>query len=166
MTFLVDAHATRVGVLGFSGGEPYPCPECLFEPCRLGSERGFGFDKVMSHGVWLTAAARLSHILTPPAACGFTGKLGLSVDTFHDRPTAQAAGRCRTATRAFDRDNIVSLSSAGRHSYQGSEPAGDLAREPDAVVEWSDVLGRDLLVSAARWDREQPAPRVALGLRR
>ena len=62
-------------------------------------------------------------------------------------PHPKAAEFCRAARRVFDRDTIVSLSYASRQPDQGLEPVHELARELDAVVEWSAVLHRYLLVS-------------------
>jgi radical SAM protein with 4Fe4S-binding SPASM domain len=165
LRFLDDAHAAGIGVLGFTGGEPFLYPEFLFALCRRGSQLGFRFDKIMTNGVWFTDAGQLTDILSTLARCGFTGKLGLSVDKFHGQHTGQAAVFCRTARRVFDRDNIVSLSYASRHPDQGLEPVHDLARELDAVVEWSDVLGRYLLVSAEltmtlNWNHLAPVERA------
>jgi pyruvate-formate lyase-activating enzyme len=165
LCFLKDAHAAGIGVLGFTGGEPFLYPEFLFALCRRGSELGFRFDKIMTNGVWFTDAVQLTTILRSLAQSGFTGKLGLSVDKFHGTHTAQAAEFCRTARRVFDRDNIVSLSYASRHPDQGLEPVRDLARELNAVVEWSDVLGRYLLVSpdltmTLNWNHLAPVERA------
>src|ERR1700736_750243 len=145
--FLEDAHAQGVGVLGLTGGEPFLYPEFVQTVCRRAAELGFRFDKIMSNGVWHTDDAHLEAVLTELAAGGYTGKLGLSVDKFHGVHTAKAAEFCRVARRVFDRDNIVSLSYASRHPDLGLEPAHALARELGAVVDWSDVLGRYLMVS-------------------
>src|SRR5947209_9155957 len=82
LRFLEDAHAEGIGVLGFTGGEPFLYPEFVLALCRRGAELGFRFDKVMSNGVWHRDPAHLSEILTALAATGFSGKLGLSVDKF------------------------------------------------------------------------------------
>jgi hypothetical protein len=163
--FLEDAHAAGIGVLGFTGGEPFLYPEFLFALCRRGRELGFRFDKIMTNGVWFADAAHLTDILTAVACTGFDGKLGLSVDKFHGVHTAGAAEFCRAARRVFGRDNIVSLSYASRHPDQGLEPVRDLARELDAMVEWSDLLGRYLLVSdeltmTLNWNHLAPVERA------
>src|SRR5205823_10908154 len=79
--------------------------------------------------------------------------------------TARAAEFCRTARQVFDRDTIVSLSYASRHPDQGLEPVHDLARELDAVVEWSDLLHRYLLVApdltmTLNWNHLAPVERA------
>src|SRR5262249_19668032 len=81
------------------------------------------------------------------AAAGFTGKLGLSVDKFHGMQTSKAAEFCRVARRVFGRDAIIALSYASRHPDQGLEPVHALATELGAVVEWSPLLRRYLLVA-------------------
>ncbi len=122
----------------------------------------------MSNGVWHEDAAHLETVLTELAAGGFTGKLGLSVDKFHGVHTAKAAEFCRVARRVFGRDNIVSLSYASRRPDLGLEPVHELARELDAVVEWSDVLHRYLLVSpeltmTLNWNHLAPVERADAG---
>ncbi len=163
--FLEDAHREGIGVLGFTGGEPFLYPEFLFALCRRATELGFRFDKIMSNGVWHTDAAHLTSVLTELAATGFHGKLGLSVDKFHGMHTAKAAEFCRLARRVFARDNIVSLSYASRRPDLGLEPVHELARELSAVVEWSDMLHRYLLVSdeltiTLNWNHLAPVERA------
>jgi hypothetical protein len=165
LRFLEDAHAEGIGILGFTGGEPFLYPEFLHVLCRRASQLGFRFDKIVTNGVWFADRAHLEGILTELAEAGFTGKLGLSVDKFHGRHTAKAAEFCRTARRVFGRDNVLSLSYASRQPDQGLEPVQDLARELDAVVEWSPLLGRYLLVAAdltmtLNWNHLAPVERA------
>jgi hypothetical protein len=165
LRFLEDARREGVGVLGFTGGEPFLYPEFVLALTRRGAELGFRFDKVMTNGVWHADAAHLQAVLGELAAAGFSGKLGLSVDKFHGRHTAKAAEFCRVARRVFGRDNIVSLSYASRRPDQGLEPVHDLARELDAVVDWSPVLHRYLLVSpeltvVCNWNHLAPVERA------
>jgi organic radical activating enzyme len=163
--FLEDAHSEGIRVLGFTGGEPFLYPEFLQALCRRGAELGFRFDKIISNGVWHRDTVHLETVLRELAATGFSGKLGLSVDKFHGKHTAQAAAFCRVARRVFGRDNIVSLSYASRRPDQGLEPVYDLARELSAVVEWSEVLRRYLLVSdeltmTLNWNHLAPVERA------
>jgi hypothetical protein len=77
----------------------------------------------------------------------------------------KAAEFCRIARRVFARDNVVSLSYASRHPDQGLEPVRQLALELDAVVEWSDLLGRYLLVGpdltiTLNWNHLAPVERA------
>jgi organic radical activating enzyme len=165
LRFLESAHEEGIEMLGFTGGEPFLYPEFILALTRRGAELGFRFDKIMTNGVWHADAAHLEHVLTDLASAGFTGKLGLSVDKFHGIHTAKAAEFCCVARRVFDRDNIVSLSYASRHPDQGLEPVHDLARELGAVVEWSDMLRRYLLVSpdltmTLNWNHLAPVERA------
>ena len=165
MRFLEDAHAQGIGVLGFTGGEPFLYPEFLHTLCRRAAELGFRFDKIMSNGVWHQDAGHLRGVLTELAATGFSGKLGLSVDKFHGQHTAKAVEFCRIARQVFDRDNIVSLSYASRHPDQGLEPVQELARELDAIIDWSPLLHRYLLVSpeltmTLNWNHLAPVERA------
>jgi pyruvate-formate lyase-activating enzyme len=162
---LEDAHAYGIKVLGFTGGEPFLYPEFLHALCRRATALGFRYDKVMTNGVWHTGTAHLDAVLGELAAAGFTGKLGLSVDKFHGSHAPKLAEFCRVARRVFGRDGIISLSYASRHPGQGLEPVRALARELGAVVEWSDVLRRYLLVSpdftmTLNWNHLAPVERA------
>jgi hypothetical protein len=99
------------------------------------------------------------------AAIGYSGKLGLSVDKFHGSHTSALAQFCDAAVRAFGRDNVVSISYASRHPDQGLEPVHALAAALGAVVEWSDLLHRYLLVSSTmtmtlNWNHLAPVERA------
>src|SRR5579884_4206698 len=108
--FLEQAHAEGIGILGFTGGEPFLYPEFVLTLTRRAAELGFRFDKIMTNGVWHEDARHLEAVLRDLAAAGFSGKLGLSVDKFHGKHTAKAAEFCRVARRVFGRDNALSLS--------------------------------------------------------
>ncbi|HXG11126.1 MAG TPA: radical SAM protein [Gemmataceae bacterium] len=165
LRFLEDAHAYGIRVLGFTGGEPFLYPEFLHKLCRRAAELGFRFDKIMTNGVWYRDRAHLEEVLTGLAEAGFRGKLGLSVDKFHGIHTAQLAEFCRTARRIFDRDTILALSYASRHPDQGLEPVQKLADALGAVIEWSETLGRYLLVApdltmTLNWNHLAPVERA------
>jgi hypothetical protein len=165
LRFLEDARGAGIEVLGFTGGEPFLYPEFVLALTRRAAELGFRFDKVMSNGVWHDDEGHLEAVLTGLRAAGFSGKLGLSVDKFHGPHTAKAAEFCRVARRVFDRDNIVGLSYASRHPDQGLEPVRALARELDAVIDWSPLLGRYLMVSpeltvTLNWNHLAPVERA------
>ena len=146
--FLEDARREGIRTLGFTGGEPFVYPEFVIAVTRRAAELGFKFDKAMTNGVWFRDDTELDRILTDLRDAGFTGKLGLSVDKFHGIHTAKLATFCRAARRVFDRDTILSLSYASRAPDQGLEPIHKLAAELDAVVDWSPLLRRHLLVAA------------------
>ena len=165
LRFLEDAHAYGIELLGFTGGEPFLYPEFLVAVTRRAAELGFRFDKLVTNGVWFRDEADLRHTLSSLAAAGFTGKLGLSVDKFHGCRTADLARFCRTARTVFGRDNVLSLSYASRRPDAGLEPIRALAQELDAVVEWSDLLGRYLLVApdltmTLNWNHLAPVERA------
>ena len=147
LRFLEDARAYGIEVLGFTGGEPFLCPDFLHALCRRATALGFRYDKIMTNGVWHNDAAHLESVLGELAEAGFRGKLGLSVDKFHGSHTPKLVEFCRTARRVFDRDNILSLSYASRHPDQGLEPVRRWPANWTRVVEWSDMLRRYLLVS-------------------
>jgi hypothetical protein len=173
LRFLEDAWRSGIRTLGFTGGEPFLYVEFLLAITHRAAERGFQFDRIMTNGVWFQDATHLERTFRDLADAGFTGKLGLSVDKFHHAP---ATGRqppgveelvlfCRTARRVFDRDDIISLSYASRHPAQGLEPAHQLARELHAVIEWSDLLHRYLLVApdltmTLNWNHLAPVERA------
>jgi Radical SAM superfamily len=163
--FLVAAHAEGIATIGFTGGEPFLYPEFVLALTRKAASLGMRFDKVQTNGVWFDDEPHLAGHLEALRDAGFTGKLGLSVDKFHGKHTAEAALFCRVARRVFGRDNIVSLSYASRAPDQGLEPVRDLARELDGVIDWSDVLHRFMLVSdeltiVLNWNHLAPVERA------
>lgn len=145
--FLEDARSVGIRTLGFTGGEPFVYPEFVIAVTKRASELGYSFDKVMTNGVWFDDEGRLARLLTDFRNAGFTGKIGLSVDKFHGVHTAKLAIFCQAVRRVFDRDNILSLSYASRSPEQGLEPINKLAKELDAVIDWSLLLNRYLLVA-------------------
>src|SRR5437764_2944020 len=147
LRFLEDAHAHGIGVLGFTGGEPFLYPEFVHALTRRAAELGFRFDKVMTNGVWYRDEPHLAGVLSELRYAGFSGKLGLSVDKFHGMEIARLAAFCRVARRVFDRDTILSLSYASRSPDRGLEPIERLAKELGGVIAWSDLLRRHMLVS-------------------
>lgn len=165
LRFLEDAHAAGIRLLGFTGGEPFLYPEFVIAVTRRAAELGFRFDKIATNGVWHTDTAHLRRVLTELRDAGFGGKLGLSVDKFHGHRTRELAEFCRSARAVFERDNVLSVSYASRHPDAGLEPMRDLAEELDAVIDWSDVLGRYLLVSpeltmTLNWNHLAPVERA------
>jgi organic radical activating enzyme len=147
LRFLEQAHEAGIEILGFTGGEPFLYPEFLHALTRRAAELGFRFDKIQTNGVWFRDETHLRSELLMLREAGFSGKLGLSVDKFHGKHTAEAALFCRVAVEIFQRDNVVSLSYASRAPDQGLEPARALAAELDGVIDWSDWLHRYLLVT-------------------
>lgn len=145
--FLEDAAAQGIGILGFTGGEPFLYPEFLHAVCRRAVELNFRFDKIMTNGVWFDDLPHLDAVLTELASTGYSGKLGLSVDKFHGIHTQKLVEFCRAARRIFNRDTILSLSYASPAPDRGLQPVTALATALDAVIEWSELLHRHLLVA-------------------
>jgi hypothetical protein len=165
LRFLENAHRYGIRSLGFTGGEPFLYPEFVIAVSRRAAQLGFRFDKIMTNAVWQRDGAHLENVLGDLVAAGFTGKLGISVDKFHGVHTSTVAEFCRVARRIFGRDNIVSLSYASRRPDLGLEPVYVLAKELEAVVEWSAVLHRYLLVSdeltvTLNWNHLAPVERA------
>jgi MoaA/NifB/PqqE/SkfB family radical SAM enzyme len=148
LRFLEDARSLGVTTLGLTGGEPFLYPEFVHAVCRRAAELGYRFDRIMTNGVWHRDGGHLEEVLAPLAATGYSGKIGLSIDKFHGIHTDRLVEFCKIVSRVFDRDNVLSLSYASRHPDRGLEPVRALANELDAVLEWSQLLGRYLLVSA------------------
>ncbi len=147
LRFLEDARRQGISTLGLTGGEPFLYVEFVHAICMRAVELGYRFDKIMTNAVWHNDEVHLEAVLGPLAAMGYSGKIGLSVDKFHGIHTAKIVEFCRVAARLFPRDNVLSLSYASRHPDQGLEPVRVLARELDAVLDWSPLLRRYLLVS-------------------
>lgn len=146
--FLEQAADFGIEIVGFTGGEPFLYPEFVVALTRRAAQLGMRFDRVVTNGVWHRDWKHLRETLTDLRDAGFSGKLGLSVDKFHGKHTSQLADFCRTARKVFDRDTIIALNWAARDSQAGLEPIRALAGELDATLEWSEMLGRHLLVSA------------------
>jgi hypothetical protein len=145
--FLEDARRTGVRTLGFTGGEPFLYPEFVIALTRRAAELAFAFDKIMTNGVWFADEPQLACVLADLRDAGFTGKIGLSVDKFHGIHTPTLATFCRTVRRVFARDTILSLSYASRSPDEGLEPIRKLAGDLNAVLDWSPLLNRYLLVA-------------------
>jgi MoaA/NifB/PqqE/SkfB family radical SAM enzyme len=147
LRFLEQAHAAGIEMLGFTGGEPFLYVEFLVAVTKRAAALGFRFDKLMTNGVWHRDASHLRAVLTELRDAGYTGKIGLSVDKFHGMDIAKLAEFCREARAIFDRDTVLSLSYASHAPDKGLEPIERLAVALGGVVEWSDLLGRYMLVS-------------------
>ncbi|HZZ82851.1 MAG TPA: radical SAM protein, partial [Gemmataceae bacterium] len=165
LRFLEDAHAQGIDLLGFTGGEPFLYPEFVIALTRRATQLGFRFDKIVTNGVWFRDTAHLRSVLTELRDAGFAGKLGLGVDKFHGIRTDDLVTFCRTARDVFERDNILSLAYASRSPHAGLEPVHRLAQALDAVVEWSELLHRYLLVSpdltmTLNWNHLAPVERA------
>jgi pyruvate-formate lyase-activating enzyme len=145
--FLEDARKIGIRTLGFTGGEPFVYPEFVIAVTKRAAELGYSFDKVMTNGVWFEDESQLERVLADLRDAGFTGKIGLSVDKFHGIQTDKLATFCRIVRLVFERDSILSLSYASRSPDQGLEPIHKLASELAAVVDWSPLLNRYLLVA-------------------
>ncbi len=165
LRFLEDAHRHGIELLGFTGGEPFLYPEFVIAVAKRAAQLGFRFDKIVTNGVWFRDEAHLRAVLTDLKNAGFTGKLGLGVDKFHGIRTADLVTFCKTARQIFARDNILSLAYASRDPHVGLEPVHMLAKALDAIVEWSDLLHRYLLVSpdltmTLNWNHLAPVERA------
>ena len=165
LRFLEDAHRHGIALLGFTGGEPFVYPEFVLALTRRAAELGFRFDKIVTNGVWFKDEPHLRSILSDLKNAGFTGKLGLGVDKFHGIRTDDLVMFCKTARAVFERDTILSLAYASRDPDAGLEPVHRLARALGAVVEWSDLLHRYLLVSddltmTLNWNHLAPVERA------
>jgi hypothetical protein len=163
--FLEDAHAQGVSTLGLTGGEPFLYPEFVHTVCRRAAQLGYRFDKVMTNGLWFRDSKQLTEVLGKLEQTGFSGKLGLSVDKFHGLEIEPLAEFCRTARQVFGRDNIISLSYASRTPHQGLDGARRLAQALGAVIDWSEILGRYLLVAPdltmpVNWNHLAPVERA------
>jgi radical SAM protein with 4Fe4S-binding SPASM domain len=165
LRFLEDAHNHGVEILGLTGGEPFLYPEFVHKIIARAVELGFRFDKIQTNGVWFEDEAQLTKTLRPLAKVGFSGRFGLSVDKFHGKHTAKAATFCLVAKKLFKRDDAVSLSYASRSPHQGLEPVKDLAKQLDAILDWSELLGRYIMVSpeltmTLNWNHLAPVERA------
>jgi len=165
LRFLEQCRDLGLRTLGLTGGEPFVYPEFVLAVCRRGAKLGFHFDKIATNGVWHRDRDDLRSTLKQLAATGFSGKLGVSVDKFHGVQLDKAVEFCQVAAEVFQRDNIISLSYASRRPDQGLELIRGLAEKLDAVLDWSDRLGRYMLVSrdltmTLNWNHLAPVERA------
>ena len=165
LSFLEQAHAHGIRMMGFTGGEPFLYPEFVLALTERAATLGFKFDKIQTNGVWFKDPCHLDEMLTALKVAGFSGKLGLSVDKFHGMELEPLADFCRAARQVFNRDNILSISYASRAPTAGMEPLRRLAQLLDGVVEWSPRLRRHLLVSpdftiTLNWNHLAPVERA------
>lgn len=147
LRFLKQAHAHGIHRLGFTGGEPFLCPDFLVSVCQQAARLQFRFDKLMTNGVWYSDEIELRRVLKDLKQAGYDGKIGLSVDKFHGIQTDKLAVFCRIVREVFAEDTILSLSYASRDPHEGLEPARRLAQALGGSVVWSEWLERYLLVS-------------------
>lgn len=165
LQFLEDARGQGIETLGFTGGEPFLYPEFVQTLVERAVSLGYRFDKIMSNGVWHRDADHLRSILKPLHQVGYSGKLGLSIDKFHGQHLEKAVEFCRVSRDIFARDTIVSISYASRHPDQGLEPIKHLAEKLDAILDWSSLLRRWMLVSpdmtlTLNWNHLAPVERA------
>src|SRR5436305_6975342 len=59
LRFLEACADQGIGILGFTGGEPFLYPESLYPLCRPAVELDFCLDKVMTNGVWIADQTQL-----------------------------------------------------------------------------------------------------------
>ncbi len=165
LRFLDECHALGIRTLGFTGGEPFLYPDFLVALTRRASELGFRFDKLMTNGLWHEDEPHAERVLAAVRDAGFTGKIGLSVDKFHGIETTRLVQFCRAVRRVFNDDTALSLSYASAAPDKGLEPIRRLSDAVGGVIEWSDVLGRYLLVSddftmTLNWNHLAPVERA------
>ncbi len=165
LRFLEDAHRNGIELLGFTGGEPFLYADFVIAITRRAAQLGFRFDKIVTNGVWFKDETHLRTVLGELCEAGFTGKLGLGIDKFHGVHTRNLLTFCRVARSVFQRDNVLSLAYASRDTHTGLEPVHALAKELGGFVEWSEMMGRYLLISpdftmTLNWNHLAPVERA------
>lgn len=109
VAFMEDCAARGVERVGFSGGEPFLRPDFLREVSAAAVGLGLLFDRLMTNGVWWRDEAELSEVLRGLADAGFDGKLGLSVDAYHDSTAERLGAFVLAAFEAFGRRDCVEI---------------------------------------------------------
>jgi hypothetical protein len=182
LRFLESAHVAGIGVLGFTGGEPFVYPEFLVALSRRAARLGMRFDKIMTNGAWWVGAGAVAK--TPPRAvptaadrvylrrtlaalyrAGFSGRIGVSIDKFHPVATPILREFCEAVRAASGRDDAISLNYASRDRAEGLERIRALAADLGGTVAFSDVLGGHMLVSETlsmtlHWNHLAPVERA------
>jgi hypothetical protein len=101
--------AAPIDRVGFSGGEPFLEPDFICEVSAAALERGLFFDRLMTNGVWFRDDAQLTSILGRVADSGFDGRIGLSVDRWHDQDEGKLLAFIAAAFEAFGRRDCVDI---------------------------------------------------------
>ncbi|MBL8967097.1 MAG: radical SAM protein [Spirochaetaceae bacterium] len=109
IAFMEDCAARGVERVGFSGGEPFLRPDFLREVSSAAVGLGLLFDRLMTNGVWWRDEAELTEVLGGLADAGFDGKLGLSVDAYHDSEAEALGAFVLAAFGAFGRRDCVEI---------------------------------------------------------
>lgn len=109
IAFLEDCQAGGIERVGFSGGEPFLEPDFLCAVSEAAVDLGMLFDRLMTNGVWWRDEAALRETLGRVAGAGFDGKIGLSVDTWHEQPVDRLLAFVGAAFETFGRKDCIDI---------------------------------------------------------
>jgi radical SAM protein with 4Fe4S-binding SPASM domain len=147
LRFLGECAAVGVRTIGFTGGEPFLCPDFLERLSRRAAKLGLRFDKISTNGAWWRDVAHLESTLRRLIRAGYSGRLGLSVDRFHPVKIDVLAQFCRSAASVSGREDVLTISWASASPKVGLERVQALARALGGVLEFSPALGAWLMVA-------------------
>lgn len=107
--FLEDCQAGGIERVGFSGGEPFLEPDFLCSVTEAAVGLGMLFDRCMTNGVWFSDEAALRGVLGRLVDAGFDGKIGLSVDSWHDQPEDRLLAFVGAAFESWGRKDCLDI---------------------------------------------------------
>lgn len=97
---------SKIGKIGFSGGEPFLAQEFLCEVINFSRKNDFMFDQIMTNGVWWKDETELFKILEKIYNAGYDGKIGISYDKFHGQNYEKIRTFCKTVNEIFGEESI------------------------------------------------------------
>lgn len=109
--FIQSAKNSSIERIGFSGGEPFLYTDFLCEIIKETVQNDLMFDRIMTNGVWWKDEDELSDKLKKIYDAGFDGKIGLSLDSFHNQNIQEVLTFIRKAFEIFNTGDIIEIQS-------------------------------------------------------
>ena len=111
LKFLDACDKSRVKRVGFTGGEPFYALDFLCLISKEAVKRGMFFDHIITNAAWFKDKKQLISALNRLLDCGYDGRFFVSVDAFHDQDLRKVALFIKTASRLWQRADLVSIAS-------------------------------------------------------
>ena len=100
-----------INKVGFSGGEPFLCPDFLCTVIKEAVELNMNFDRIMTNAVWWNSEEQLKKTLSKIYDAGYDGKIGISFDNFHAQQAEKIAHFCTIATEIWQDPELLVIQS-------------------------------------------------------
>lgn len=102
---------TKIHTVGFSGGEPFLNLDFLEKVISEACKMDFMFGRIMTNGLWWKTEEELNLSLLKIYDAGFDGKIGLSVDSFHNNDIEKTVKFIKTSCRIFSQKDLIEIQS-------------------------------------------------------